>query len=60
MLYCKDVEKGHILLPLDLICFGQALLHKVRSLLIVSTYALHVSALSAFSCTCQILAVHML
>jgi len=56
----KDVEKGHILLPLDLICFGQALLHEVPSLLIVSTYALHVSALSAFSSTHQILAVHVL
>ena len=54
-----DVEKGHILLPLDLICFGEALFHKVPGLLIDSTYALHVSALPVFSCTCQILAVHM-
>jgi hypothetical protein len=44
----KDVEKGHILLPLDLICFGQASFQKFPSLLTVSTYALHVSGLSVF------------
>ena len=55
----KDEEKGHTLLPLDVRSFGLALFHKVPRLLIVSTYALHVSALSAFSCTFQISAVHM-